>query len=160
MKKILLLLLVCFTMQSCFIGRLIQTPKMEDAFSEKNNAFPADFDKNATILIIIKGRGSYDKYLKKAVKKNFKGNYVFIKKEDLQSTNYEDKSKFRYFFDYSNGRTQTTQYSNGQSASSTWKVFYLFDRLESNRYSSEKDFSNFGLALKIYWKNIELKRSK
>lgn len=158
MKKILLLLFVCFTMQSCFIGRLIQTPKMELAFSEKSNAIPENFDKNATILVIIKSRGSYDNYLKKAVKKNFKGNYIFIKREELQSSNYADKSKFRYFFDYSSGRTQTTHYSNGQSASSTWKVFYLFDRLEDNRYSSEKDFSNFGLALKIYWKNIELKR--
>jgi hypothetical protein len=158
MKKILLLLLVCFTTQSCFIGRLIQTPKMEDAFSEKNNAIPANFDKNATILVIVKGRGSYDRYLKKAVKKNFKGNYVFIKSEDLDSGNYSDTSKFRYVFDYTNGRTQTTQFSNGQTASSTWKVFYLYDRLENSNYSSGKDFSNFGLALKIYWKNIESKR--
>lgn len=145
-------------MQSCFIGRLIQTPKMEEAFSEKNNAIPTNFDKNTTMLVIIKGRGSYDRYLKKAIKKNFKGNYVFIKDEDLNSSNYSDTSKFRYVFDYSNGRTQTTHYSNGQSASSTWKVFYLFDRLENSKYSSGKDFSNFGLALNIYWKNIELKR--
>ena len=74
---------------------------MNTKFSEENNAIPPDFGKDeTTLLVMLKGRKSYDKYLKKYVENIFKGKYIFVEAKDYYSGTYLDREKFRYLFDY------------------------------------------------------------
>lgn len=158
MKKILLLLLFTSTLQSCFISKAIETRKMKREFIENNGAIPPDFGKDYTVLMVqLRGRGSYDRYLKSAAKK-YLGEYIIVKTDESIDEKYPDKKKFRYVFDYSDGSTVTTQFSNGKSASSVYKKFYVYDRLKKIRYQSGAEFTFFAKAMKIYFKNLELKR--
>jgi hypothetical protein len=156
MKKLLFIVLFSITLNSCFIGKAIEVPKMRKEFTEKNDAIPPEFgeDKNAVILVIKRGRNSYDKGLKSAVKR-YSGKYLLINRDEL--VNYSDISKYRYIFDYSGGSTHTTQYSNGLSASSTYKRFYVYDRLNDRSYQSGAEFTFFGKAMKVYFENLNIK---
>ena len=156
MKKIIFLIILGSFMQSCFIMKAIETPKMRKEFTEKNDAIPPEFgeDKNAVLLVIKRGRNSYDKGLKSAVKR-YSGKYLLINRDEL--VNYTDLNKFRYIFDYSGGSTHTTHYSNGLSASSTYKRFYVYDRLNDKSYQSGAEFTFFGKAMKVYFENLNIK---
>ena len=134
---------------------------LKKEFTEEHNAIPPDFGKEKTIfLVVLRGRGSYDKYVKSAVKKYYTGDYVFVnvKKESIDDQKYNDKNIYRYYFDYSDGSVHTTNFGNGQSASSVYKRFFVEDRLLSKRYQSGGESSSFGKALKAYMGNLEIKR--
>lgn len=146
---------------TCFVSCFGVPSGLKKEFTEAHNAIPPDFGKEKTVFVVIlRGRGSYDKYVKSAVKKYYKGEYVFVnvKKESLNNDKFSDKNKYRYYFDYSDGSTVTTTFSNGQSASSTYKRFYVHDRLLEKRYQSGGETALFGKALKAYMGNLEIKR--
>lgn len=146
---------------TCLVSCFGVPQSLKNEFTEKHNAIPPDFGKEKTVfLVVLRGRSSYDKYVKSAVKKYYKGDYVFVnvKKESIDNEKFSDKNKYRYYFDYSDGSTQTTTFSNGQSASSTFKRFYVYDRLMEKRYQSGGETGLFGKALKAYMGNLEIKR--
>lgn len=151
-------LLISATLVSCF--GVPQSLKNE--FTEKHNAIPPDFgkDNEEVFVVILRGRGSYDKYVKGAVKKYYKGKYIYInvKKESLNDDKYSDKKKYRYYFDYSDGSTSTAHYNNGQSSTVTFKRFFVHDRILDKRFQSGGETGLFGKALKAYMGNLEIKR--
>ncbi len=155
----LLLMMLILSLNSCFIGKAIESGKARKEFTEENKAIPPLFGKKNTVLLcVLHKRNSYDKYLKSAVKKNYKGEYVLIYLSDLKSDKYKDKEKYRYVFDYGSGSSSSTTYSDGMSSSITYKRFSVFDRLENKKYESGAEFGFFANAMKIYMANLEIKR--
>lgn len=155
----LLFLLITLSLNSCFISKAISKSKARKEFTEENNAIPPSFGKaNEVILCILKNRSSYDRYLKSAFKKEYKGNYVLIYEPDLNSAKYADKEKYRYVFDYDGGTVMTTTWSDGLSASSQFKRYYILDRLEHKKYQTGGEFGFFALAMRCYVENLEIKR--
>jgi hypothetical protein len=70
---------------------------------------PPDFGTTkTTILVVNYGKKGIDKYLEKDFSKEYKGDYVIIDKDDLNSKEYKDVTKYRYAFslveDYVPGR--------------------------------------------------------
>ncbi len=159
--KILIFAIAFLLIATSFVSCFGVPTALKKEFTEQHNAIPPDFGKEKTVFVVIlRGRGSYDKYVKSAVKKYYKGEYVFvnIKKESLNNDKFGDKNKYRYYFDYSDGSTVSTTFSNGQSATSTFKRFFVHDRLLDKRYQSGGETGMFGKALKAYMGNLEIKR--
>ncbi|MFG6686890.1 hypothetical protein ACGK9U_09935 [Mariniflexile sp. HNIBRBA6329] len=158
--KIISLLFIILCLNSCFIGKSIQSSKARSEFTEENDAIPPNFGKfeHTVIVGILKGRRSYDKYLKSAFKKNYNGAYVLLTREELKKPEYRNMSKYRYVFDYTLGTTRSTIYSDGLSSSVTLKRYYVEDRIEDKIYQSGAEFSYFAKAMKIYVANLEKKR--
>lgn len=159
-KTIIFLLSLCLTLNSCFIRKSLDVKAAKKEFTVENNAIPSGFGKNqkTVILGILRGRRSYDKWLKKVFKKNYHGNYKLISKDDISKAEYSDQTKYRYIFDYSDGTTRSATYSNGQSSSVTYKRFYLYDRLINKNYMSGAEFTYFAKAMAVYVQNLEKKR--
>jgi hypothetical protein len=150
---------VSITLSSCFIGKSIEASHMKQEFTEENDAIPPDFGKdNSTLLVILQGRNSYDNYVKRAVKNNYNGKYILVLSTDYYSGDYTDVNEYRYLFDYTNGSTSSTTFSNGMSASSTAKRYYIKDRLKDKMYQCGAEFGFFAKALEIYFQNLESKR--
>ena len=128
---------------------------MKTEFTEENKAIPPTFgkDKEAVLICVLQGRGTYDRYLKSAAK-NYSGPVAFVKYDELESDPYSDKTKYRYLFDYGSG--STVHYSNGPSVNV--KRFHVVDRLENKKYESGAEFSFFAKAMKVYMANLETKR--
>ncbi len=156
----LLLTIITLSLNSCFIKKAIEVDHAKKEFTEQNQAIPPSFGKdNSVIVCILHGRNSYDKYLKIAVEENYKGEYLLIKSADLTSIEYSNKAKYRYVFDYGSGSSLTTIYSNGQSVTTTYKRFFIYDRLEDKKYESGAEFTYFAKAMRVYFANLEIKRS-
>lgn len=145
-------LTVAATVASCSGKRHMKTE-----FTEENKAIPPEFgsDKNTVLVCVLQGRNSYDKYLKSAVKKNYKGQYVLVNSKQLNEAPYNDTSKYRYAFDYGSG--SSVSYT-GSSLSTTFKRFHIYDRLNKKKWESGAEFSFFAKAMKVYMANLEAKR--
>ena len=154
-----IIFLFSISLSSCFGGKATTIKRAKEAFTEEKKAIPPEFGKKETVLLcVLKGRNSYDKYLKKAVTENYKGDYLFISPYDLISDKYP-KEKYRYYFDYNMGSTRTVRYQNSHLSSSvTFKSFFVRDRLKEQSYESGEEYSNFGAAMVGYMQNLELKR--
>jgi len=159
LKKSLLIFVVC-SLQSCFIGKAIEAPKMRSEFTVENEAMPADFgsDKEAVVLV-VQGIGA-SKWMRKAFKKNYTGPYELVDNGDLNSSKYSDKEKYRYIFSWDAGTGYTVITDSGRSRSGTYKRFYVMDRLEDKKYSSGAEFTFFAKALRVYVENLDVQRAK
>lgn len=158
--KPLLVTLLCFTLQSCFIGKAIETKKARQEFTVENEAIPPDFGKNEdeVLLFVLKGRRSFDKWIKKAAK-GYTGAHELVLESDMSNSKYSDKVKYRYKFDYSPGTVVTrTNMSTGRSSSSTYKRYYVGDRMSDKTYQSGAEFTYFAKAMRVYVENLNLKR--
>jgi len=152
-KSIPVILLI--TLLSFTTNVFAQQKKMKSEFTLENDAIPADFGKDNTVLIgALKGKKYYDKYLEKALKKTYGGNYVLERSSNL-SSKYSDREKYRYLFDWNYGTTRTTTYSDGLQSGITLMRFYILDRLTGEKYQSGAEFTKFYKAMCIYFSNLE-----
>ena len=165
MKKVLLLLSVCFVFSSCFIGKMKTVSEAKKEFTVEKNAIPKDFgnDSNTILLCVLKDRKSYDKYLKNKVEKKYHGNTIFILEDDLQNNpKYQDVNKYRYVFDYKEGKPRTvTTTMDGQMRQNTvhYKQFYIKDRKNNQVYLNGSEYSLFAKAMEVYFENLEQVRT-
>ncbi len=165
MKKILLLLFVVTSLQSCFFAKINQVKKMKKLYTEEHNSIPPQFgvNKEEVLMVILKDNNPYyNGYIKRAVKKNYKGNYVLVKDSEYYDSKYSDKVKFRFYFDFSEGKSySSTRFDKpGLSTNSgSFKRFFVNDRLINKRYQVNEDFNFFVKAMHIYLANLELKRA-
>jgi hypothetical protein len=120
-------------------------------YTEENKAIPPEFgrDPNTTLVLVLQNRNSYDRFLKKAVIENYKGDYVLITKEQMKQPPYDDVAKYRYVFDYDYGAVNPR---------ANHKRFHIYDRLDKRRWESGAEFPAFGKAIEIYITNLETKR--
>jgi len=146
---------ILFILLSFSTSSFAQENKMRSEFSVENNAIPADFGKENTIIIgILKGKKSYDKYLEKALKKFYTGEYVLERSSRL-SSKYSDREKYRYLFDWDYGSSRTTHYSDGMQTGITLRRFYILDRLTGDKYKCGAEFIKFYKAMCIYIENLD-----
>ena len=157
LSRFTLFLLIVITFNSCFISKSVDASKAKSEFTEENNAIPPAFGKKGTVLLcVLQKRNSYDKYLKSAVKKNYNGEYLLVSEAQLNSEEYSDKEKYRFVFDYSEGKKV---YSTNSSQPAVYKRFFVKDRLENKIYQSGAEFTFFAKAMKVYFENLEKKRN-
>ena len=129
----------------------------KEEFTEKFKAIPPHFgEKNTVLLITLRDRSSYDDYLKEAAKL-YKGEIVFINIGEEMLTEYADKTKYRFVFDYTNGSSSTVT-QNKLSSTIILKRFFVKDRVEDRIYQSGYETQYFSKAMKAYMENLELKR--
>lgn len=157
MKKILLLLFVCFTMQSCSVEK----NGMKKEFTEKNNAIPPDFgvNKNEILLVVTKDIRRYDTKLIKFVKKYYSGKYEFISPEEYNTNaKFSDKLIYRFIFNCRAGRTLSGCRNEKTCFIAGYKRFFVYDRLNEKRFESGAEFGNYGLGVMVYMKNLNTKQ--
>lgn len=158
--KITIVLMLCSLLFTSCFGNKAQAEAAQKEFTVENDAIPPNFgkDKDAIVVVVKRGRRSYDRYLKKAFEENYHGNYEFVKQDDLSDSKYKDAAKYKYLFDYANGSTSINTYANGGTSSLTYKRFFVKDREADKIYKSGAEFRSFALAMKIYAENLEKKR--
>ncbi len=159
MKKLLLLITifaVSIMLHSC--GAMIKGAALRNLTVE-NNAMPSNFGKDkATLICVLKGRESRDKYMRKHFKNEYYGKKVFILESKLNSAKYSDKNKYRYVIDYNSGSlSETTFYSSGGSNTMTAGTsnYFIYDRVEEKTYNSTAQSSAFSKLIQAYAINLE-----
>ncbi|MDQ6472376.1 hypothetical protein RB619_17145 [Flavobacterium sp. LHD-80] len=165
-QSLILIFLFAFTFSLNSCGAIAKG-HAKNHFTEESDAIPPEFGKfdNQVLLIVLKKRSSYDKYLKSAAKR-YLGKYEFITADQIESEKYNQKTIYRYVFDYDEGSSRTVHYSGNSQfhtppSSSTiiFKQFLVRDRLTNKTYKSGYESAYFGKAMKAYMENLELKRS-
>lgn len=126
----------------------------------QNNQIPPEFSEYDGTLIIISQYRAWDKYAKKAFKKNYKGDYKLItKKDDLSK--YEDVEKYRYFLSptFLQGKSidPNRYFQERNYVASEYLV--LHDRKTGNHYKTAST-AFYGKLLKAYAAALESERSK
>ena len=90
------------------------------SMKDNGKQFPPDFGKpKTTILMVQAGKKSYDKYLIKNWKTYYAGDYVFVKREELNQKMYEDIKKYRYIFDDEENSHTSRNISTGRNQTLT-----------------------------------------
>jgi hypothetical protein len=102
LKNILLLLITISALTLLTSCGAAVTSMANKHLTEERGAIPPDFGKDNSTIVFITYKRSYNKYLKKNVKKIYKGKYEFATKEDFESLEkYNDIDRYRYVFDFS-----------------------------------------------------------
>ena len=114
---------------------------------------PAEMkSENFTIIGILKGRNSYDKYVIKEFSA-YTGNYVLGNKKEINTT-YSDITKYRYLMDYD------LESSKSSNMTTYGYRYYIIDRKTQIKYSRKSRSSFFALEMRAYLKSIETVRKK
>ena len=96
--KVVVVLLLFVVFSGC--GAMVQGKAIRKTTVE-NGAIPAEYGEIQTTLIaVLTGRNSRDKYLKRHFQNYYHGRYVFVLRDDLDSTLYSDRQQYRYVFDF------------------------------------------------------------
>lgn len=142
-------LLIIFILSSCSATNRITVEK---------GAIPPEFKKHKTTLVcVLKGRKSYDKYMKRNMKSNYRGKMVFLEKGQLRGNKYEDLDKYRYLLDCDEERN--VDIMTHRTTSYTYR-FYILDRKTDKSYYAPGRSSFFGKLITAYATNLEKERTK
>ena len=142
--------------------------------TEDRGAIPPDFGKDNSTVIFITHHKSYNRYMKKNVKKIYKGNYEFATEEEFNTEDrFKDIDTYRYVFDYDYipaGSTwkSNTKNSGGYSITTTTvgpasyqvKKFFVVDRKKEKVYKSDMTSSFWSKLQKVYLKKLNEKLAK
>ncbi|WP_203256795.1 hypothetical protein [Hyunsoonleella ulvae] len=163
----LFLIFLISLLSSC--GSLVKSLALKSYTVEKG-AIPPDFGKdNSTLICVLTGKNSRDKYLKKHVEKIYKGKYVFVLSGDMpafnnKSNEYSDIEKYRYVFDFKrNYRTTFTPnpVSNRTDVGSVpLSNYFIVDRKYNKTYNSGGESGYFSKLIEAYMINLEKQRLK
>ncbi|QXP60437.1 hypothetical protein [Olleya sp. HaHaR_3_96] len=156
-------------LSSC--GAIVKS-KANKNITEEKGAIPPDFGEDNSTIVFITHHRSYNKYLKKNVKKIYKGKYEFATEEEFETQDkYNDVHKYRYIFDYSyrpagsvwksntinSGDFSTTTIRN-RPALYNVKKFSVVDRKKEKIYKSNMTSSFWSKLQKVYLKKLNEKR--
>lgn len=154
-------LVASILLNSC--GAIVKSAALKK-YTIENNEIPPDFGKEKnTLICVLKGRGSRDNYMKKHVKKRYKGDYEFVLESDLDNPKYSDMDNYRYLFDYNagsvsamgrNAATGTMQPVNLPTSS-----YYIKDRKQNVYFSNNFSSGFFSKLIEAYVINLEKARS-
>lgn len=153
--KITFIFLISFLLQSCFIGKAIQTKKMRSEYTEENNAIPPEFGKNTSEVLLVQLTGDPDPFLdiyrKGAVRRKYKGEYEIVNSKTDINTAFPDKKKYRYVFDSDYG---------SKMGSSSLQRYYVYDRLIDKKYSCGAEFTYYAKSMRVYMELLNNQRIK
>ncbi|CAM1344184.1 hypothetical protein [Tenacibaculum amylolyticum] len=160
MKKIgiiLSLIIITFLLNSC---GAITKATANSKLTEEKGAIPPDFGKDDGILIFITHHRSYNKYLKKNVKKIYKGKYEFVtESEFLEKEKYKNVDNYRFIFDY-NYQSAGYNYAKQRDYLYSVKKFSILDRKTEKLYKSPMTSSFWSKLQKVYLKKLNEKITK
>lgn len=135
---------------------------VSEGITIESGVIPPEMAKEKFTLIgVMHGRKSYDKYLKSGFEQNYFGDYVLMELK-LVDEKYPDKAKYRYLLDY-NTRVTPYTYHNGKSlvtTSTTAYIYYIEDRLTGKKYTRSNGSSFFAKEIQAMTKAIERTRFK
>ena len=147
--------IVLSTLSSCGIGLIIRGAA-KNSLSVKKGTVPTDFiAKDQTLIVLLWGDRSYDKYVKKAFNKFYTGKKKFVTFSDLKNNEeYQDLDK--YPFVYSQGPGDLEMYE-GTSYSYTFsgsRPFHIFDRRSKTFYRPKFRSGFFGRVMQGHAKAL------
>lgn len=136
-------------------GAIVKS-KANKYLTEEKGAIPPEFGKENTTVLFVTHHRSYNKYLKKNVKKIFKGDYEFIREGEYGLEKYDDKNKYRFVFDYN---YISYDYTNQSLETKYGKVkkFNILDRKTDKRFVSKMTSSYWSKLQKVYLKKLNEK---
>ena len=141
--------LSCLLFVSCVNLRI-------SSIEDDGRQIPSNFGKdNITLLVIMKGKRSYDKYLEKNFKENYFGNYIIITRRGLLDEQYRNTDKYKYIFDEELHSEYSEKYGFHASAK-----FFLEDRNTGKKYITRRGSSAFSKWMRAYIKELEKARQK
>ena len=145
----LLFVSVIFTLTSC--GAIIRSYVNKDTEN-----LPTDFGKEKSTVLVIQHKNSYNKKVESNFKKYYKGDYIMVSKDDV-NTKYSDIAKYRYIFDNTKFITDRT---NG-GLSSAALSFHIIDRQSNHLYDAEiSSGSSYKKIVKAYVAKMERIRKR
>jgi hypothetical protein len=150
---------------------------MKTSIKDDGNQIPPGFGKaNETLLVIKKGKRSYDKYLEKNFEENYFGKYIIIDKPELESNKYKNLEAYKYVFDEDLNQEYITandakratnkgrQFKeNGESIDyglHTYAKFLVQDRGTGEVYRTKHGTGAFSKWMKAYIQALEMQDGK
>lgn len=156
-----LMFLCCLFLASCM-------GIMKNTIKEDDKQIPSGFGKeDVTLLVVRKGKRSYDKYLEKNFAEYYTGKYVLLEPGEERTRPYADKKKYRYIFS-EDQITQTRTKGVYQGATrmrtevdnTTIAKFQLEDRLTGEVYRTKHGTAAFSAWMRSYIQALEKARLK
>lgn len=154
-RSIILLLTAMTILQACGIGLLVRGAAKKRITIENNTVPPDYIKKDQTLIILLWGDKSYDKYAIKAFKQFYKGKMEFVSfNELLTNPKYEDLESYPYVF--SQGPGELKMYEGGSYTYSFegGRPFHIFDRANKTFYRSPFHSSFFYRIIQAYAKKL------
>lgn len=161
--KISIFFLVVSVLFFSSCGALVKG-KAKKFASVKEGAIPQDFDGNDGGVIFLTYERSYNKYLKKNVRKAFSGRHVFLPVSSADSLRDKTNLDYRYLFGYDNQYGQ--RYSNNTAiygpggGLNTYRVrrFYLRDLATDSIYTLKMTSGLWSKLQRYYLRQLEAQR--
>lgn len=131
----------------------------------ENNAIPPDFGKDeSTLICILYGKNSIDKYVKKHVEKEYHGKYEFVNIKNIEAEKYNDTIKYRYTFDGEKVTNTVSSYNSTTGKTEerdiTTHSFFIMDNITGVTYRSPVTSDHFSRLIQAYMINLEKERMK
>ena len=155
MKKSIkfLVLIGLVVLSSC--GGMVKNAALKKTTIE-NEAIPSGFGKESSVLICkLVYRNSIDRYMKKHIENNYKGKYEFVTKNNLFSSKYDNKDKYRYVFEH-----KTTNANPISGPNYSVFSYQIRDRKTNKTYTNGVYSSYFSKLIEAYVLAMERARTK
>lgn len=151
-QAISLILFLIFNTSSCK-----STNSSSNKITIQSGQIPPEMEsEDFTIIGVLQGRRSYDKYLEKEFAA-YSGKYVLAYKHEIDSK-YPDKIKYRFIMDYDS--ESSGYFVSGKYNQTQHYQYYILDRNRDIKYKKKGASSYFALEMKSYLKAIESARKK
>lgn len=153
---------ILLSLNSC--GAIIKGQVIKRTAAVEESIPPEFFDSDHTLICVLTGRNSRDKYMKKHIENEYTGNYVFVLREELEDPLYADTDTYRYLFDYearqssqmvTNPRTGTMRNSFAGSS-----LYFIKDRKTQLVYTNRATSGYFSKLIQGYVIGIENRRKE
>ncbi len=156
---------ICLLFSTALINSCSSPEHVANKITITSGEIPPDMKtEDFTLIGILQGRKSYDKYVEKEFD-GYTGKYVLATYDELK-TKYKDVNKYRYMMDYD--ATRNSSYAPGAPGAngSGWTTttngyrYYILDRKENKKYKRRGESSFFALEMKAYLQAIQNTRDK
>jgi hypothetical protein len=118
----------------------------------QSGAIPEDFGQHPGTLLVLKGKGGYNTYLRT----NFiayEGKYAIVDSAELAKPEYADLEAFPYCFNF-DAETHKTTGSDGKPRELHVRRFYILDRANNKRYPAKMTHILYSKIMKAYIGNL------
>lgn len=148
-------LILSVLLNSCGLG-LIVRGVAKNSITKENEVVPPDFIKSdQTLIILMWGTESYDKFARKAFNKFYQGKKLFIGMDELiNNDKYQDLNKYPYVFSQGPGESKMYDGSPYNYTFSGSRPFHIFDRREEEFYKSKVNSGFYSRVMQAYAKKL------
>ena len=145
------LLLLALILSNC-------TGAFKSMIKDDGKQIPSDLGKTkVTILVFTNSARGYDKYLEKNWKKYYTGDYLIIRRNEIDQ--YTDKEKYRYIFDDDMSNNNFIDAEGGGKNLKGYS-YSLYDRKEKKIYGLKIESGLYSKLMIAYIKKMNEVRAK